>query len=244
MANTIAILLFDGAEEMDFVGPWEVFTAAVDRLTGERVMTVAETLRPVVCEKGMRVLPDATYEDARGVDVVVVPGGSGARREIENPATVRWLTETCAKASWITSVCTGSFLLVGCGIARGRRVTTHHNFIKALRDQGGAEVVEGVRFVRDRNAVSAAGVMSGIEMSLTRQAGLFRCCLRPQRPRVSQSNEVPEVEYARESGSGGGAAMESRLSPTKGASRCQTAGWSGSSYKTRLPCCRIPSPNR
>ena len=66
MANTIAILLFDGAEEMDFVGPWEVFTAAVDRLTGERVMTVAETLRPVVCEKGMRVLPDATYEDARG----------------------------------------------------------------------------------------------------------------------------------------------------------------------------------
>src|ERR1700720_4420469 len=97
MANTIAILVFDGAEEMDFVGPWEVFTAAVDRLTGERVMTVAETLRPVVCEKGMRVLPDATYEDARGVDVVVVPGGSGARREIENPATVRWLTETVAR---------------------------------------------------------------------------------------------------------------------------------------------------
>jgi putative intracellular protease/amidase len=94
MANTIAILLFDGAEEMDFVGPWEVFTAAVDRLTGERVMTVAETLRPVVCEKGMHVLPDVTYEDAR---------------EIDNPATVRWLTETCAKASSITSVCTGSF---------------------------------------------------------------------------------------------------------------------------------------
>ena len=57
MANTIAILLFDGAEEMDFVGPWEVFTAAVDRLPAERVMTVAETLRPVVCEKGMRILP-------------------------------------------------------------------------------------------------------------------------------------------------------------------------------------------
>jgi transcriptional regulator GlxA family with amidase domain len=55
---------------------------------------------------------------------------------LENPATVRWLAETCAKASWITSVCTGSFLLVGCGIARGR------------------------------NVVSAAGVMSGIEMPL------------------------------------------------------------------------------
>jgi hypothetical protein len=64
------------------------------------------------------------------------------------------------------SVCTASFLLVGCGIARGRQVTTHHNFINALRDRGGAEVVEGVRFVRDRNVVSAAGVKSGIEMSL------------------------------------------------------------------------------
>src|ERR1700730_6287164 len=132
MANTIAISLSVGAEEMDFVGPWEVFTAAVDRLTRERVMTVAETLRPVVCEKGMRVLPDATYEDARGVDVVVVPGGSGARREIENPATVRWLAETCAKASWITGVCTGSFLLVGCGIASGRRAMSHHHLHKAF----------------------------------------------------------------------------------------------------------------
>jgi transcriptional regulator GlxA family with amidase domain len=56
--------------------------------------------------------------------------------------------------------------VVGCGIARGWRVTTHHDFIRALRDQGGAEVAGGIRFVRDRNVVSAVGVMSGIEMSL------------------------------------------------------------------------------
>ncbi len=166
MANTIGILLFDGAEEMDFVGPWEVLTAAVDGLADERVLTIAEGLGPVVCEKGMRVIPDATYSDAPDVDVVVVPGGSGARREIDNPETVEWLTRTCAKCSWVTSVCTGAFLLVGAGIAGGRRVTTHHDFIQALRDLGGAEVVEGVRFVRDGNLVSAAGVMSGIEMSL------------------------------------------------------------------------------
>lgn len=166
MANTIGILLFDGAEEMDFVGPWEVLTVAVDGLAGERVMTIAERPGPVVCEKGMRVIPDATYADAPVVNIVLVPGGSGARREIDNPETVRWLTETCAGCSWITSVCTGSFLLVGSGIARGRLVTTHHDFIEALRELGGAEVVEGVRFVRDGNLVTAAGVMSGIEMSL------------------------------------------------------------------------------
>ena len=166
MANTIGILLFDGAEEMDFVGPWEVLTVAVVGLADERVMTIAERPRPVVCEKGMRVIPDATYADAPDVNVVIVPGGSGARREIDNPETVEWLTQTCAKCSWVTSVCTGAFLLVGSGIARGRRVTTHHDFIQALRDLGGAEVVQGVRFVRDGNLVSAAGVMSGIEMSL------------------------------------------------------------------------------
>lgn len=166
MAKTIGILLFDGAEEMDFVGPWEVMTAAVDGLPNERVITIAERAQPVVCEKGMRVIPDTTYAEAPDVDIVIVPGGSGARREIDNPATVTWLTETCAKCLWVTSVCTGAFLLVGSGIARGRRVTTHHDFIPALRELGGADVVEGVRFVRDGNLVSAAGVMSGIEMSL------------------------------------------------------------------------------
>ena len=195
MPNTIAILLFDGAEELDFVGPWEVFTAAVDRISGERVMTVAERSRPIVCEKGMRVLADATYDEMTNIDVLVVPGGSGARREINNPATFRWLTETCAKCSWITSVCTGSFLLAGAGITTGRRVTTHHDFINALRDQGGCEVVEGVRFVRDHNIISAAGVMSGTEMSswLVRELSGESNCRADQalsRVRLAVSDEL------------------------------------------------------
>lgn len=166
MPNAIGILLFDGVEEMDFVGPWQVLTAAVDGLPEEQVMTIAERAGPVQCEMGMRVMPDSTYSEAPEIDVIVVPGGSGARREIDNPATVEWLTRTCANCAWITSVCTGAFLLVGTGIAHGRRVTTHHDFIGALRGLGGAEVVEGVRFLRDGNLVSAAGVMSGIDMSL------------------------------------------------------------------------------
>ena len=100
------------------------------------------------------------------VDVVLVPGGSGARREIANAATTNWLRNAAAKCTWLTSVCTGAFLLVGAGLALGRRITTHHDFIHDLRATGGANVVEGVRFVRDGNLVTAAGVMSGIEMSL------------------------------------------------------------------------------
>ena len=173
MGNTIGILIFDGAEEMDFVGPWEVMTKAVDGMPGERVLLVAEKAEPVVCEKGMRVLADTTYEDASPLDVVLIPGGSGARDEIDNPATVAWLTRTAAECSWVTSVCTGAFLLVGTGLARGRRVTTHHDYIGALKEMGGAEVVEGVRYVRDGNLVSAGGVMSGIEMSLWLMGELY-----------------------------------------------------------------------
>jgi putative intracellular protease/amidase len=78
MGTTIAILLFDSAEEMDFVGPWEVFTAAIDGMAGERVLTVAERTGPILCEKGMRVIADYSYGNAPAIEVVVVPGGSGA----------------------------------------------------------------------------------------------------------------------------------------------------------------------
>ena len=166
MPRTIGILIFDGAEEMDFVGPWEVFKIAVGEMPGERVLTIAEQSRPVVCEKGMRVIPDLPYAEATSIDLLLIPGGSGARREISNTTTTGWLRTAAANCTWLASVCTGAFLLVGAGLTLGRRVTTHHDFIEDLRAMGGADVVEGFRFVRDGNLVTAAGVMSGIEMSL------------------------------------------------------------------------------
>jgi len=166
MATTIGILLFDGAEEMDFIGPWQVFTAAARGMPANRVLTVAERSQPIVCEMGMRVIPDTDFAEAPLLDIVLVPGGSGARREITNPATTRWLATVAAHCSWLTSVCTGTFLLVGASLTAGRRVTTHHDYIEALRAMGGSEVVEGVRFVRDGKLLTAGGVMSGIEMSL------------------------------------------------------------------------------
>jgi transcriptional regulator GlxA family with amidase domain len=166
MRKLIAILVFDGAEEMDFVGPFEVLAAAAEDDPEWCVRTVAQTSAPICCEKGMRVLPDRTYADIDRAEIVVIPGGSGARREMANPATVGWLRSMGPHCRWMTSVCTGAFLLVGAGLAQGRQVTTHHQFIHKLRDMGGAEIVEGVRFIRDGKVVSAAGVMSGIEMSL------------------------------------------------------------------------------
>jgi len=167
MAITTGILLFDDAEELDFVGPWEVFTMA--RMGGheeDRVVTIAEREGPVRAAKGLRILPDHTFADAPPLDVVLVPGGEGTRKEVDNPALVDWLRAAGERATWVTSVCTGSYLLHRAGLAKGRRVTTHWAFCQQLREQGDVEVLEGVRYVRDGNVVSAAGVSAGIDMAL------------------------------------------------------------------------------
>jgi transcriptional regulator GlxA family with amidase domain len=164
---TLGILLFDGAEELDFVGPWEVFTAMAQQLeTGDRVLTIAQEERPVRCAKGLRVLPDATFANAPPLDVVLVPGGMGTRREVANPACLAWLAATAARCTWVTSVCTGTLLLHGAGLLAGRRVTTHWSFLEQLEARGGVTVLRDTRYVRDGNVVTAAGVSAGIDMAL------------------------------------------------------------------------------
>ncbi len=167
MALTTGILLFPDAEELDFVGPFEVFTMA--RMGGhedDRVVTIAERAEPVRGAKGLRVLPDHTFADAPSLDVLLVPGGQGTRKEVDNPVLVDWLRRAAADCSWVTSVCTGSYLLHRAGLTTGRRVTTHWAFCQTLREQGDVEVLEGVRYVRDGNLVTAAGVSAGIDMAL------------------------------------------------------------------------------
>ncbi|TDK45072.1 DJ-1/PfpI family protein [Antarcticimicrobium luteum] len=164
--KTIAVLVFDGVEEMDFAGPWEVLASAIEDAPDWRIVTVAERADPIRCEKGLRILPDLTYDTTGDVGIVVIPGGSGARREIGNPGTVAWLQRIAPGCDWVTSVCTGAFLLAGAGLARGRHVTTHHDFTDLLARDAEDSVIETRRMVRDGNVVSAGGVMSGIEMSL------------------------------------------------------------------------------
>jgi transcriptional regulator GlxA family with amidase domain len=165
--TAIGLLLFDGAEELDFVGPWEVFTMAALLRDDVRVLTVAERSQPVRCAKGMRVLPDHTLADAPALDVVMVPGGQGTRREVSNPVLIDWLRRTAPGLQWTTSVCTGALLLCEAGLAAGRRVTTHWAFVEDLRKRyPDVEVLESVRYVRDGQLCTAAGVSAGIDLAL------------------------------------------------------------------------------
>jgi len=167
MDTQIGILLFDDAEELDFVGPWEVFTMAALGRDDLRVATIAERADAVRCAKGLRVLPDHGFGDEPALDVVLVPGGQGTRREVDNPVLIDWLRKTGAGCRWVTSVCTGSLLLHEAGFASGKRITTHWGFVEALRARAAdATVLDDVRYVRDGTLLTSAGVSAGIDMSL------------------------------------------------------------------------------
>jgi transcriptional regulator GlxA family with amidase domain len=168
MSVKIGILVFDDAEELDFVGPWEVFTMANNVRPGaHETILVAEREGPVRCAKGLRVLPDVTMANCPKLDVLLIPGGQGTRREMENRPMMDWIAQVAKDCRWVTSVCTGALLLTAAGPAKGKRVTTHWAFIETLRGRNEAsEVLENVRYVRDGNVVTAAGVSAGIDMAL------------------------------------------------------------------------------
>jgi transcriptional regulator GlxA family with amidase domain len=169
----IGILVFDDAEELDFVGPWEVFTMANEmaKLAGDpvphEVFLIAERDAPIRCAKGMRVLPDMTTAICQALDILLIPGGQGTRREVNNKPLLAWIAKIAKDAKWITSVCTGAMLLTAAGPAKGKRVTTHWAFVETLRARNeAADVLTNTRYVRDGNVVTAAGVSAGIDMAL------------------------------------------------------------------------------
>ncbi len=169
----IGILIFDGVEELDFVGPYEVFTMSNEvhgresREHPDRVTLITETGKPATGAKGMTVEAHASIADIGKLDVLLIPGGQGTRREVTNEALLSWIAKVSEGCEWVTSVCTGALLLCAAGPAKGKRVTTHWGFIEALRERGeAAKVLEEVRYVRDGNLVTAAGVSAGIDMAL------------------------------------------------------------------------------
>jgi len=173
MSTTIGIVLYPDSEELDWVGPFEVFgMAAMGR--DIEVVTIAETTEPVRCAKGLRVLPDHSFETAPTLDVVLVPGGQGSRAQMRNPVLLDWLRNVAPGCSWVTSVCSGSAILHAAGLTKGRRITTHWGYIEALRERAeDTTVLERVRYVRDGKLVTSAGVSAGIDMSLWLVGQLF-----------------------------------------------------------------------
>ena len=122
----IGIALFDGAEELDWAGPWEVLAAWSQQFPDDdvRVFTLAREDQPITCAKGLRVLPDETWKTAPAMDVLVYPGGMGTRKELADEAVLEWVRGIAADGV-VASVCTGSLVLAAAGLLDGRPATTH-----------------------------------------------------------------------------------------------------------------------
>jgi transcriptional regulator GlxA family with amidase domain len=190
--TTIGILVFDDLEELDAIGPWEVFTSAAMLRDDVRVVTIGERGDTIRCAKGLRIQPDHALADAPELDVVLVPGGQGTRREVENPVLIDWLRRVAPRCSWQTSVCTGALLLCEAGFARGKRVTTHWGYIETLRKRyPDTEVLENRRYVRDGQLVTAAGISAGIDMALWLVGQLWDVETARQTQRVIEYDPAP-----------------------------------------------------
>ena len=134
----IGIALFEEAEELDFAGPWEVLAAWAQQFPedGVEVLTVAHTLDPVRCAKGLRVLPDATWDTAGKLDLLVYPGGAGTRRELADEAVLARLRSLRETGTLMTSVCTGALVFAGAGLLDGRPATTWYGALELLPTLG------------------------------------------------------------------------------------------------------------
>ena len=196
MTRTFGILLFPDAEELDFVGPWEVFTMFGKYFDKDwQALLVAQTREPVRAAKGMLFTPDRSFDDCPPLDVLLIPGGEGTRREVDNEALVQFARRVGQGAAWVTSVCTGAFILRRAGFLAGRRATTHWSAMEMLRAEPDVTVVEQ-RFVHDGNVITAAGVSAGIDMALY----LVGLLASPQVARNVQKfiEYYPEPPYAKE----------------------------------------------
>jgi transcriptional regulator GlxA family with amidase domain len=165
----IAVALFEGAEELDFAGPWEVLAAWATQWPddGVEVFTVAFSADAVTCAKGMRVLADHTWETAPPIDVLVYPGGVGTRRELADPEVLDRLRGLHEAGTLMTSVCTGALVFAAAGLLHERPATTWWGRLDTLAELDPTiEVRPDDRFVDSGSIVTAAGVSAGIDMAL------------------------------------------------------------------------------
>ena len=166
---TIAIVLFPDAEELDWAGPWEVLGFWSLHFPSDEVSvrTVAPSLDPVRCAKGLRVLPDETWDSLGPVDVLVFPGGMGTRRLLNDEPLLERLRGLHAAGTLMTSVCTGSLVYAAAGLLRDLPATTHWAaFDELTRADPSIKPDPDSRFVDTGQVITAAGVSAGIDMAL------------------------------------------------------------------------------
>jgi cyclohexyl-isocyanide hydratase len=156
----IGIVIFPNLTQLDFAGPLEVLNS----LPESKIHIIAKSREPVPSDCGLRLLPTTTFENCPQLDLICVPGGGGVVDAVADRETVDFVRNQAAGAQYITSVCTGAFVLGVAGLLKGRRATTHWAYTGLLTLVGAT--FENARTVRDGNVITAGGVTSGIDFAL------------------------------------------------------------------------------
>jgi len=160
------ILVFNQVEELDFVGLWEMLTMWRNIADGpENCLVVSQSREPITCAKGLSINPHVSFKDCPKLDYLLVPGGQGTRREVNNTVLIEFVANQAKNCKAVLSVCTGTFILHAAGLLSGKTATTHWGSLERLKTLGDVQVVEQ-RFVRDGNVWSSAGVSAGIDLML------------------------------------------------------------------------------
>lgn len=160
MAFNIVIPLFPGVTQLDFTGPAQMFAYVPDAT----LCVVSESSAPIRTDGGFDLVPGYDFDHCPQADLICIPGGPGVFEAINNRGLVEFVRRQSAGAQYLTSVCTGAFLLGAAGCLQGRRATTHWGYTGALAACG-AKFTAG-RIVTDGNLITAGGVTSGIDFSL------------------------------------------------------------------------------
>ena len=167
--KTIGIVLFDGVEELDAVGPWEVLSAWAQNHPddGYAVTCLSQSGGLVDCAKGLTIQAHHSYADAPPLDVLIYPGGRGTRPQLTDDAQLDWVRRQREDIPLLTSVCTGSLVYAAAGLLAGRPATTHWGSLERLAELDPTiDVRPDERFVDDGDIITASGVSAGIDMAL------------------------------------------------------------------------------
>lgn len=169
MSKRIVIDLFDGTEELDAVGPWEVLSYWTQAYPadGWRVDLATDDGQPRRCAKGLQVVPTAAKAAVPRPDLIVEPGGRGTRARLADTDHLRWLCDAAESGALVSSVCTGALILAAAGLLHARPATTYHaRFDELLALDPTITPCPDQRWVDDGQIVTAAGVSAGIDMAL------------------------------------------------------------------------------
>jgi cyclohexyl-isocyanide hydratase len=160
-ATHIVFLLFPGITQLDFTAPAQ----ALCRMPGASLAGAAKSLDPIATDSGFSILPTHDFAACPQADILCIPGGHGVTEALADDATIDFIARQAAGATWVTSVCTGAFLLGCAGLLTGRRATTHWGYTHLLPLVGAT--YEQARIVEDGHVVTSGGVTSGLDFALT-----------------------------------------------------------------------------